>query len=158
MKWIITIWTVLLLASSAVIVSGQTLPWTSIIHLGDSLRTNPKPLMVFIHTDWCKYCKMQENITFEDPKVIDLLTENFYCLKINAEDQRPLTFMGRNYESGSAGDFHSLARMLGMEHGKLLFPTTVFYFPVTQAFKRFQGLQRAEDLKAFIQEFEVGIP
>lgn len=158
MKWIVTIWTVLLMASSAVIVSGQTLPWTSIMHLGDSLRTNPKPLMVFIQTDWCKYCKMQENITFEDPKVIDLLTENFYCLKINAEDQIPLTFMGRNYESGSAGDFHSLARMLGMEHGKLLFPTTVFYFPVTQAFKKFQGLQRAEDLTAFIQEFEVGIP
>ncbi|GEO21949.1 hypothetical protein CQA01_24830 [Cyclobacterium qasimii] len=127
-------------------------------HLGDSLRANPKPLMVFIHTDWCKYCKMQENITFKDQEVIDLLTEKFYCLKIDAEDERTLTFMGRDYDPASVGDFHPLARMLGMEHGKLLFPTTVFYFPSTQTFQRFQGFQREKDLKRFIQEIENGMP
>ena len=153
MKRIIIIWTVLLMmAASAEIVRGQTLPWTSIAHLGDSLRANPKPLMVFIYTDWCKYCKMQENITFKDSEVIDLLKDNFYCLKIDAEDERTLTFMGRNYGPATGGDFHPLAIMLGKENGKLLFPTTVFYFPNNQLIQRFQGLQGAKDLEKFIQK------
>ncbi|WP_339923882.1 thioredoxin family protein [uncultured Cyclobacterium sp.] len=156
MKGIVVIWTVLLMGFSAGISNGQALPWSSIAHLGDSLRAKPKPLMVFIYTDWCKYCKMQENITFKDSEVIDLLAKKFYCLKIDAEDEKNLAFMGRNYDPGSEGDFHPLARMLGMEKGKLLFPTTVFYSPLDQYFQIFQGFQRTKDLKRFIQEMNDG--
>jgi thiol:disulfide interchange protein len=31
---------------------------------------NPKPIVVFVHTSWCKYCKMMENITFKTQKLL----------------------------------------------------------------------------------------
>jgi uncharacterized protein YyaL (SSP411 family) len=37
---------------------------------------NPKPIVVFVHTSWCKYCKMMENITLKNTEVISILNEN----------------------------------------------------------------------------------
>jgi thioredoxin-related protein len=31
---------------------------------------NPSPLLFFVHTSWCKYCKMMENITFKTQKLL----------------------------------------------------------------------------------------
>jgi thioredoxin-related protein len=142
---------VYVLSCSLLEVKGQALKWTALEHLQDSLRAQARPLMVFIHTDWCKYCQMQQKTTFRDPELVDILNQKFYCLRLNAEEQKALKFLGRTYASGASGRFHSLARMLGLENGKLLFPTTVFYFPDSNGFKRFQGLQQAGDLVREIQ-------
>lgn len=151
MKWLVTVLFVIFLCGKSLEVNGQTLRWTALEHLQDSLRTESRPIMVFIHTDWCKYCQMQQMTTFKDPELVALLNQKFYCLSLNAEEQKELKFFGRTYKSGSSGNFHSLARMLGLENGKLLFPTTVFYFPDSNAFRRFQGLQQAEDLVRKVQ-------
>jgi thioredoxin-related protein len=151
MKWLVAVLFVSLIGGKSVEVNGQSLRWTALEDLQDSLRTQTRPLMVFIHTDWCKYCQMQQKTTFRDPELVGLLNQKFYCLTLNAEEQKSLKFLGRTYESGSSGNFHSLARMLGLENGKLLFPTTVFYFPDSNVFKRFQGLQHADDLVLKIQ-------
>ena len=121
---------------------GQSLSWTLIENLEDSLRAKPKPIMVFIHTDWCKYCKMQEKVTFNDQELINLLNRDFYSVKLDAEGEI---------------DYHELSKMLGMKNGKLLFPTTVFYSPTSQGLSKFQGFQQAGDLKAIIKKFEAGI-
>ncbi|MDO6439678.1 thioredoxin family protein [Cyclobacterium sp. 1_MG-2023] len=150
MKKTLTIWAILCMLFSIGKVNGQAMSWTSIENLKDSLRSNPKPIMVFIHTDWCKYCKMQENITFQKPKVASSLSTNFYCIKINAESKEELVFLGRKYKPGKSGDYHTLAKMLGSKNGRLLFPTTVFFAPLSQSFERLQGLQTAKDLERFI--------
>ena len=61
---------------------AQTIQWTAFSHLSDSLRAQKKPLMIFIHTDWCKYCKMQENTSFKDPELSEQLNQHFYCIKL----------------------------------------------------------------------------
>ena len=151
MRWLFAVLFTIFFSSRSLEVHGQALRWTSFEHLQDSLRAQARPLMVFIHTDWCKYCQMQQKTTFRDPELVALLNQEFYCLKLNAEDQEAIKFFGRTYESGSSGNFHSLARMLGLENGKLLFPTTVFYFPLSNGLKRYQGLQQANDLVEKIQ-------
>jgi thiol:disulfide interchange protein len=37
---------------------------------GRKVNRNPKPIVVFVHTSWCKYCKMMENITFKTQKLL----------------------------------------------------------------------------------------
>jgi thioredoxin-related protein len=151
MKWLVAVLFEIFLCGRSLEVNGQAIRWTDLEHLQDSLRSQARPLMVFINTDWCKYCKMQQKTTFKDPELVGILNNKFYSLNINAEEQKALKFFGRTYKSGSSGDFHSLARMLGLENGKLLFPTTVFYFPDSNAFQRFQGLQQADYLVRKIQ-------
>lgn len=59
---------------------------------------NPKMLLVDVYTDWCGWCKKMDKDTFTDPKVIAHINNNFYAVKMNAEDtQRKFDFMGKEY-------------------------------------------------------------
>ena len=59
---------------------------------------NPKMILVDVYTDWCGWCKKMDKDTFTDPKVIAHFQENFYAVKLNAEDtKRKFPFMGRTF-------------------------------------------------------------
>lgn len=148
----------------AVECQAQTLRWTSFEHLTDSLRKQRRPVLVFIHTDWCTYCKMMELRTFADQQVVSKLHEKFYCVRLNAEDAQPITFLQRTYKfkpTGVKTGVHELAQVLGTENGKLSYPTTVFFDQYLQLQGRVVGaletkrLEKALDL--FIENsMEVG--
>lgn len=134
-------------------VEAQTLQWTSFEHLTDSLRKERRPLLVFIHTDWCKYCKMMEVKTFTDPIVISTLNRNFYCLDLNAEEARTLTFLNKKYKfkpSGVNTGIQELAEILGTENGKLSYPTTVFFDQNLQVQHRIVGVLEAKQLRELL--------
>lgn len=59
---------------------------------------NPKMILVDVYTDWCGWCKKMDKETFTDSNVIAYINQNFYAVKINAEDtQRTFEFMGKSY-------------------------------------------------------------
>lgn len=124
---------------------AQEISWTQFEDLNDSLRKHSKPIMIFIHTDWCKYCKMQENTTFKDPEVVDFLNSNFYNLELNAEQKKTITFLGRSY-SKPLDDYHELAEFLSSEEKKITFPTTIFLNQHLEVELRKKGYQKKEDL------------
>lgn len=132
---------------------GQPLEWTTFEHLEDSLRAEKRPLMIFIHTDWCRYCSMQEHTTFQDAELVRLLRQRFYCLRLDAETRKEVFFINRMYRFRASGGYHELAELLGRQEGALLFPTTVLIGEDLQFRMRLRGLQRAEDLLAIMEGF-----
>lgn len=136
---------------------SQTLQWTEFANLSDSLRTQKKPLLIFIHTDWCKYCKMQENTTFKDQQLSQKLNDQFYCLRLNAETQEEIRFMGRNYQfqaSGAGTGHHQLAELLGKENGALTFPTTVILNSNVQIIARLRGFVDSETFQKILNPMQ----
>lgn len=128
---------------------AQTNLWTSFEDLRDSLRKERKPVLVFIHTDWCTYCKMMELRTFSDATVASKLQEKFYCVRLNAEETQPITFLQRTYKfkpTGVKTGVHELAQVLGTEKGKLSYPTTVFFDQNLQLQARMIGALEAKRL------------
>lgn len=76
---------------------------------------NPKPMVIFIHTSWCKYCKMMENSTFKNAEVIKQLNENFYFIYFDAEDKNDITFNNHIFKfkpKGNKSGVHELAEAL----------------------------------------------
>jgi thioredoxin-related protein len=52
----------------------------------ESLQTVEKRnVIVFIHTDWCKYCKVMHDKTFKNETVIKLINDKFYFIDFDAE-------------------------------------------------------------------------
>ncbi|MGX7667747.1 thioredoxin family protein [Flavobacterium pedocola] len=87
---------------------------------------SPKPIFVFVHTSWCKYCKMMEHSTFKDPEVVQLLNNNFYFVSLDAEQKTPITFKNKTFKykpKGQNSGVNELAEELGTVDGTLTFPT-----------------------------------
>lgn len=90
-------------------------------------KETPKPMVVFIHTDWCKICHGMEKSTFENPKVIKLLNESFYFVKLNGEEKKDITFLGKTFAfkpTGTNTGTHELAIELATVNNKISYPTT----------------------------------
>ncbi|HEU4497447.1 MAG TPA: DUF255 domain-containing protein [Flavobacterium sp.] len=76
---------------------------------------NPKPFVVFIHTDWCKICKMMQNTAFKNREVIKELNQNFYFIPFDAEEKKDISFNKNTFRfkpKGTNTGIHELAELL----------------------------------------------
>lgn len=46
-----------------------------------------KPVIIFLHTDWCKYCRVMEETTFKNKEVIEKLNSDYYFVSFDAESR-----------------------------------------------------------------------
>ena len=88
----------------------------------------PKPVVVFVHTNWCKYCKMMDKNTFTDSRVIQLLNTSFYFVKFDAESKEEVVVNGKSLQykpSGYRSGIHEFAERIAKKNNTIAFPTTV---------------------------------
>ncbi len=89
-------------------------------------KENPKPFVVFIHTSWCKYCKMMENSTFKNPEIIHLLNSDFYFISLDAESKKDIHFNNHTFQfkpKGQNTGIHELATALATIDSQVVYPT-----------------------------------
>jgi thioredoxin-related protein len=96
----------------------------------DSLqKKEARPVAIFIHTDWCKYCAAMKNTTLQNEEVISALNDHFYFIEFNAEEKRNITILGNTFKykpSGNNTGIHELAEQLATINGKVSYPTLSF--------------------------------
>src|ERR1043165_4188211 len=54
-----------------------------------------KKIMVDVYTDWCKWCKKLDTVTYADAAVMKYLGEKYVVAKLNPEEDEHLTFKGK---------------------------------------------------------------
>ena len=89
-------------------------------------KENPKPIVVFIHTNWCKYCKIMENSTYKDPKIIAALNDNFYFISFDAESKKNILFNNHIFQfqpNGTNTGIHELATTLATIDNQVVYPS-----------------------------------
>ena len=90
------------------------------------VKENPKPIVVFVHTSWCNYCKMMENSTFKNPEIITILNSEFYFISLDAESKSAIHFNGHMFQfipRGQNTGIHELATALATINSKVVYPT-----------------------------------
>src|SRR5680860_958823 len=87
----------------------------------DSLqKIEPRPVLVFIHTSWCKYCEAMKHHTFQNQAVKELIEKKFYFVGLNAEEKVDISLQGHTFRyrpTGVGAGQHELAQELGMIAG-----------------------------------------
>ncbi|MDG2433742.1 thioredoxin family protein [Flavobacterium sp.] len=89
-------------------------------------KQNPKPIVVFVHTSWCTYCKLMENSTFKNKEVVTALNTNFYFVSFDAETKEPITYQGHSFyfkPNGTNTGIHELATALATIDNQVVYPT-----------------------------------
>ena len=119
------IWLIALLLNFSVELNAQELTWTSFEELNYSQQKQARPLLIFIHTQWCRFCEMQKEISFKDPDLIRLLNDNFYCIELDAESKQNIEFQGTTYKFNYLEGYHQLPLTLTKELDQLVVPSIV---------------------------------
>lgn len=85
-------------------------------------------LAIFIHADWCIYCRAMKNRTFKNKDVLNLLNRNYYFVDFNAQTKKEIIFNGTEFKFKPTGKnigYNELAHLLGSKNGQLIFPAFV---------------------------------
>lgn len=92
----------------------------------DSLQQAEKrSVVVFIFTDWCRYCGRMKLSTLRDERVVKELNQSFYFVSLNAEEKKDIHFHGHTFRyrpTGNGTGVHELAEQLGSVNGQLSYP------------------------------------
>jgi len=137
---------------------AQQVDWIGFEKLQESLRTQPRPVLIFIHTSWCRFCAMQLENTFTDKDVVNAVQRAFYAVSLDAEQRDDVKFLKKRYRykaTGPGSGYHELAEFLGKKEGTLSFPTTVILSKSLQPLGQFQGFLNAADLLQLLENIRI---
>ena len=120
-------------------------------------KTTPKPTLVFVHTSWCKYCKMMENGSFKNQSIVQMLNENFYFVSLNAEEQSDIMFLNHTFKfipSGKNTGVHELATELATINGEITYPTIAVLASDYSVLFQKDSYINANELAAILQKLK----
>ena len=86
----------------------------------------PKKVFVDVYTDWCGWCKRMDAATFSDKSVAAVINENFYAVKLDAEQKEAITFRDKVYEFQASGRRGAHGLAIELLQGRMGYPTVVF--------------------------------
>ncbi|MCI5084055.1 MAG: DUF255 domain-containing protein [Saprospiraceae bacterium] len=102
------------------------LTWEEAVQLDNP---DGKKYFVDLYTEWCGYCKKMDRETFQDPKVIQYINENFIPIKLDAEQKANIEYKGHtlkhNPKVGRRG-MHELAMALLEGVERIGYPSYVY--------------------------------
>lgn len=102
--------------------------WYTIEEAEKLMNEAPKPLFIDTYTDWCGWCKRMDSETFSNSVIANILNNDFYPVKFDAESSDEVTFFGQKFiNDGTAGKAHQLA--IALLQGNLAYPTVVILTP-----------------------------
>ncbi len=97
--------------------------WMNLDEVQVAMKKAPKKVLMDVYTDWCGWCKVMDKKTFSDANVIKYVNENFYAVKVNAEQQDSIRFMGKWYNYAPEKRANDFA--IELLRGQMSYPTTV---------------------------------
>jgi len=113
--------------------------WLSFEKAIELNKTNPKPILVSIYTDWCGWCKKMYNETYTNSIIAKYVNDNYHAIKLNGEGKEPITYKAYTFKFNQQGNtkYHELSAAL--LNGKLSYPTTIILNKEEQLLDRIPG-------------------
>jgi len=133
--------------------SAQEIEWNTWKEAAEKSKIEQRKFFVDIYTDWCTWCKKMDETTFKNPNLIKYLNENFYPVKLNAQQEEPIVFNGQTYRFVSNGlnSYHELAFQI--MNGKMKYPTVAFVDEFYEVIQSIPGFRTAFELELFLTYF-----
>lgn len=135
---------------------GGSVKWMSFEQALVKQKAEKRKVFVDVYTQWCGWCKVMDAQTFSDPKIIKVLNDKFYAVKLNAEQHGDIKVGEQTFkyvENGGRG-VHQLAAAL--LNNQMSYPNFVFLdedlriVPVYQGSTSIPGFHKAEEFHIYL--------
>ncbi|WP_205504528.1 thioredoxin family protein [Rufibacter psychrotolerans] len=117
--------------------SKESLQWLTLEQALEKSRQHPRKILIDVYTDWCGWCRKMDKQVYQNPEVVRKLRQDFYVVKLNAEQRQPITIQGKTYRYQEKYRSHELA--LALLNGQMSYPSTVFLNERQQVMERVPG-------------------
>jgi thioredoxin-related protein len=118
----------------------------------DKLRLKePRKILIDVYTDWCGWCNRMDATTFSDPELVKYVNENYYAVKLDAEQKEPITIGGKTYEyvaNGRRGYNEVASELL---QGKMSYPTIVLLDEHMNMIQPLPGFREAKEMQPILE-------
>jgi len=110
-----------------------------------------KPIIVFFHTNWCKYCFAMKKNTFIDKKVIDLLNKHYYFISFDAESKESVNIKGKIFKNKSG--IHQIVEVLASKNNTISYPSTIIISANNTIDEQIDSFLSAEEISKILTTY-----
>ncbi len=130
----VVVFTVFCLSLSVRAQQSNSVNWITFEQLEDSLTaqlndSQPKKVFIDFFTDWCTYCRKMDKVVFTKLEVINLLNDQYFAVRFDAESDIEIRFGGQTLINDQIGQsrkpVHQIAQILALREGKFTPPTMI---------------------------------
>lgn len=136
-------------STSRDVVNTNEINWISLDDVQIKMKKAPKKVYMDIYTDWCGWCKVMDKKTFTNPNVIKYINQNYYAVKLNAEQKDSIYFMGGRY--GLEGRTNQFA--IQLLRGQMSYPSTVILEENFQSPQVIPGYLEVSQIESLLKYF-----
>lgn len=113
-------------------------------------KENPKKIFIDVYTSWCSWCKVMDKKTFSDSLVATYMNENFYCVKLDAEQKDTINYKGVKF--GYIPQYKANALAISLLDGKMSYPSFVV---LTEEEKRLKIINGYQEKDVFLENLKI---
>lgn len=125
--------------------------WMTFEEAVEKSKVEKRKIFIDVYTDWCGWCKVMDKNTFSQEDIAKYLNENYYNVKLDAEQKEDIEFRGQTFKFVASGrrGYHQLAAAL--LNNKLSYPTVVFLDEDFNMIQPLPGYQKPEQFEPIIK-------
>ncbi len=120
----------------------------------DLQKNMQKPVVVFIYTNWCRYCDAMKTTVFKNQAVAQTLNKDYYFAPLNAEEKKDILFNNHIFKykpNGNNTGVHALATALATIDGKATYPALVILNAKREIVFQYGGWLNHKDLSIILR-------
>ncbi len=153
-KFVFVILGIILCSFKGTLTKPDKLAWLNMDELRQSMKSDPKPALIDLYTNWCYWCKVMDKKTYDNRKVIAYINDHFYPVKLDAETKENIEWKNKSYtynENFKINDFTMYATS-----GQPGFPTTVIFTDEDSEPVSIQGFLEPKEMEPILKYFGEG--
>lgn len=121
---------------------------------GQKVSTNNKPTVIFFHTDWCSYCKIQQKQIEKDAEVSFILKNHYNFIDFDAESQQEKIYNNKRYKPVK-NSTHEFVKMFFPKSSQIAYPLWIILDQNQNIIFKHEGLIKLKDLKKILTSKEL---
>ena len=133
--------------------TAETIHWYTIEQAEKLAQKDKRKIFVDVYTSWCGVCKNMDKTTLSQPHIIRYINENYYPVKLDAEQHDNIVFKNKTYKfvSNSGVSFNEFAAEL--LKGQMSYPSIVFLDENLDLIQAIQGYRQADQFEIIMTYF-----